>query len=187
MTYPLRSHEEAAAALLPGIAARGQGAAWFAAVFGDLGRLDEDVAGIYEALVDIEMATGPGLDIAGDQVGERRQGLADHEYRRIIAGRRIAQNAVVPRRVWAGWVALTGSDGGRLVNMPPASIALWGPITFAPTSAWLKRAGQVVSALTASGIYASAAVTPPGTAHFDELPGYDAGLYAFDLPVHGYP
>lgn len=186
MTYPYQDAAEAAEGLLPGIVARGKGGAYFAALQAQQGLLDEDVASIFEALEDLSVAAGATLDIAGDLVLEKREGLEDFEYRRIIAGRRVARaGAVTAPRVWAGWVALTGLVTGRLYELPPSSVLLTAEIAWRPSEVFLARAGRVVRALTAEGVETNAILSVPGTAKYGQLPGYSEGRYAYTLKVKG--
>jgi len=187
MSYPYVDHDEAAIGVLPGIAARDEAGTYFVEMTRQLSYLDEDVAEIYEGLVDLELATGGVLDIAGDLAGEVRGGLEDFEYRRLIAGRRIARaGAITAPRVWAGWMALTLASGGRLYELPPASVLLTADVTWIPSSTWLVRAGAVVRDLLAAGVHGNAVVVPPSSARYNAagLP-YGVGSYAYTLSVMG--
>ena len=187
MSYPYADHNEAAIGVLPGIAARDEAGTYFVEITRQLSLLDEDVARIYEGLTDLELATEGVLDIAGDLVNEDRGGLGDFEFRRLIAGRRVARaGAITAPRVWAGWMALTLASSGRLYELPPASVYLTADVTWIPSSTWLIRAGAVVRDLLAAGVQGNAVVVPPRSARYNSagLP-YGVGAYAYTLSVMG--
>lgn len=182
MTYPYRLHDETAEGLLPHPAAAGDGLLYFQTLTRPLAELDGNASSIYAGRVDLEQAKGVVLDLIGDTFNEPRGGLEDHEYRRLIAGRRVAwAGAVTPPRVWAGWVALTDLRSGRLRNLGSASIQLEARVDWIPSSLFLDRAGRVVDALVGAGWEASALMAPPGTAHFNEHPGFTVGTFAYQL------
>lgn len=186
MTYPQpASWSEAAESVMPAVPMRGpSGQAWLAEV-APLGDLDTDVAALYYGLADLSDAAGYVLDVAGDLVGEQRGGLADAEYRRIIAGRRVARaRALTPRAVRRGWQALTSAETLRVERLPPASLSMTAQIGWIPTTVYLARAGAIVRDLVADGVEIEAILYGPGTAVYgDPGTGYATGTYAYQLRV----
>lgn len=185
MSYPYQDHATAAPLLLTGPCARGAGEAWFVALTQPLDDIDVAVGGLHDGLVDIEQAAGVALDLAGELEGEEREGLDDREFRRIVAGRRMARNAITAPRVWAGWLALTGSTTADMRVLAPASLYLTAQIPWVPTSTWLVRAGSVVRSLIGADAQANAVVYRSTSALFDEVPGFDLGRFAYTLRVQG--
>ena len=173
--------------LLPDLAAAGDGLGYAQALLRPLGDIDSRLSELFGALVAPDDAAGPALDFLGDQVNEARGGLGDAEYRRIIAGRRVASSktgGVTAPRVMAGWQALTGSSELRLTRLPPYGIHLTARVSVAPTGTWLVRAVSVVKALVSAKCAVNATVYTGDSAIFDSLSlGYDVGLYAWDLPI----
>lgn len=188
MTYPQPvSWSEAAESVMPAVPMRGpSGAAWLAEV-APLGDLDTDVAALYYGLADLSDAAGYVLDVAGDLVGQARGGLGDAEYRRIIAGARVARSptgALTPRAVRRGWRALTGAEVVRVERLPPASLSMTAQIGWIPTTVYLARAGAIVRDLVADGVEIEAILYGPGTAVYDDPgTGYATGTYAYQLRV----
>lgn len=185
--YPEIADREAyTAALLPDIAANGDGAEFFAALVRPLLELDDEIAALYAGLVELEDAAGVVLDIHGDQVGEPRQGMSDLLYRRLIAGRYVARAGAVTRpRVYAGWSALTGSSAATMEELGGA-VRLVAPVDFQPTGVWLLRAGAVVRDLMGGSYQATALVTVPSTARFDDsITPWGVGRWAHQLRVLG--
>lgn len=147
-----------------------------------LGQIDDRVAALFSGLADLGDATGWVLDLAGDRVGEPRGGLSDNEYRRIIAGRRVAAvTGCTAPTVYAGWVALTESGEARLEQPGANTVLLTARVPYAPTTTWLQRAGLVVRDLVMAGVDVEATVYSAGTAVYDAIPGYDVGTYAWSL------
>lgn len=182
MSYPYREHKAHIRGLLPGVAAGGGGVEYVTGATVPLYDLDDSYATYYAGTVNLDAATGRALDLLGDLVREQRDGLGDHEYRRIIAGRRIARKgAVTYPRVWAGWLALSGATTGRMRTLPPASILLSAEINWVPSPLYLDRAGRVADALMGAGYEVTALLALPGTARFDELPGFGSGSFAYQL------
>jgi hypothetical protein len=175
------------AALLPDIAANGDGLAFFRILVDPMRLLDDEVARLFAGLVEIEDAEGPTLDLLGDQVGESRRGLSDTLYRRIIAGRRVARAGGVTRpRVYAGWAALTGSSSATMEELGTSSLRLVAPIDFTPTDIWLTRAGSVVRDLIGAGYEATALVTVSSTSRFaDGATPWGVGQWAYQLRTLG--
>ena len=187
--WPYREHAPHVESLLPGPAANGDGLGYMVGATAGLYEIDDGLASIYEGSINLGLAAGYTLDLLGDRVRERRDGLDNHEYRRIIAGRRIARarrGAVTYPRVWAGWCALTGSTQGRMITLPPASVFLWSATDWVPSDTFLLRAGAVVDALMGAGYEADAVIAPPGTLYVDDLPGVDDGLVGYQLRTGRY-
>lgn len=186
--YPLIEDWDAySALLLPDIAANGKGADFFRLLVDPLRAIDDEVALIYAGLVQLEDAAGAVLDLAGDQVNEPRQGLPDQLYRRIIAGRRVADAGGVTRpKVFAGWAALTGSADAVMNEPGVSSVELKAPVSFQPNDAWASRGGAVVRALMGAGYEATALVTTSTTAVFGELSTpFGTATFAHQLRVLG--
>ena len=168
------------ASLLPDIAARPVD--YLGALTRPLVALDDEIRLIYAGLVDLGDAVGDVLDLAGGVIGETRGGLSDAEYRRIIAGRRVARRGgTTPAAVLAGWVALTEGVDATAEARAPATVRLVARVSYAPTGVWLRRARGVVLDLIAAGLDLDATLYRAGTAVYDGVPGYDAGTYAWSL------
>jgi|AACY02.16.fsa_nt_gi hypothetical protein len=183
MSYPHQVWTADTREVLQGVPSRGDGDTWFLTLFGGLEEIDHDVSEVYRGLADPREAVGPVLDIVGDILREPRGGLGDAEYRRILAARRIARNAVSVARVWEGWVALTGSADGRLIELGSSSLYLTAPIDFYPSREWRRRAGEVVTKLVGAGVEVNATVySPTHSARFDAPGvGFGYGRFAYSL------
>lgn len=165
--------------LLPDIAV----SPYFGPLVAPLQSLDDQVRSLYAGLADLSDAVGLTLDLAGDLVGEPRSGLRDDEYRRIIAGRRVARlGGVTPGRVAAGWVALTEPLEWRIEAPGSASVHLSARVAYVPADGWIVRASSVVRALLAVWVDAEAILYRSDTAIYDDpSTGYDIGTYAWSL------
>lgn len=184
--YPLPvDWDQSLRELLPDVAANRDGFGFARSLFRPLSTLDDAVAQLYAGMVEIGDASELGLTIAGDLVGEPPGGLTTEEYRRIIAGRRVAvYGAVTAPRVLAGWRAVTGSTEVHLYTLEPATVLLTARVTFLPTSTYLVRAGSVVRDLVGAGYSVSASLYRNDTAIYDHPSlGYDVGTYAYDLVI----
>lgn len=135
-------------------------------------RIDSDLGSIASVLASPSDAYGWVLDLVGSRYGEGRGGLADGEYQRIVEGRRLAQDSTgaLPD-VTAVWTALVGL-GAQPVRVdryytpaPTVPTALYEAILpSAPSTAWLARAGVVLSDAVAYGVGdVSAVVGTPST------------------------
>jgi hypothetical protein len=186
LIYPYQDHDEAAIALLPGVAAREPGGSYFARLTRPLATLDARYADAVEAFANIEGATGLSIDIVGQSVGEDRGGLADLEYRRIVAGRLVARWAGInTRSVARGWRALCGEQDITLIG-ERRSVILWSLIDWYPTSTFLRRAAMVVSDMIPADTTWHASMATRTTAIYgDTGTGYDVGSYAYELPNQG--
>ena len=151
--------------------------------------IDADLLALVSGLVDLGAAVGWVLDVAGAEVREPRGGLSDTEYRRIIAGRRLALGSTGSTAdAWAVLVALAGSEDGAiwLLHGPGGvSAAVWMQmrVTFSPSAGYLLRAGAVMrDALPADADAVVTVYTTP--ALFFDGPGvFDSGVFAYNLPV----
>lgn len=135
-------------------------------------------------LVDIDAAAGGVLDLAGSRVGESRGGLDDTEYRRIIAGRRLAIGSYGrPSDVAAVFAALTGAEVRlyRLASGP--DLVMFGQVAWTPTTPYLKRAGAVLGDAVEYGVVVEASLYPTAGMLFDAGPPFDAGVFAYSIPV----
>lgn len=186
--YPrIEDRTEYVQAILPDVAANGQGLAWAALLYDPVMDIDDQVALMYAGLLELEDAAGVVLDLAGDRVGESRGGLSDQEFRRIIAGRQVAElRGIGRRRAYAGWVALTGSDAATMEDLGMASARFVAPVGWEPSDIWLSRAGEVVRDLVAPGYEATALVTTTSTATFSTpSTPFGVGRWAYQLRVLG--
>jgi hypothetical protein len=148
-------------------------------VLGDLG---DDLDALAVGIRDLSLASGPTLDYLGAQVGEGRDGLADDEYRRLIAGRRVA----LAGGVEAGAVlrcirALSGGEEARIDDVGPGRLAGQARVSAPPSGPWLARAQSVVADTVAAGVRWVVTFYPPDGAIFDGSPGFDAGVFGFDI------
>lgn len=187
MTYPRPDDwSEFAIAKLPAVPARDVLGPAFAAGVQPMQAIDEDYGRLFDGMSDVEDAGGAVLDIMGDDVGEPRSGLSDWEYRRVVAGRRVASarnGAGTPARIWAGWIALTGAaaDQADYQELPPASVLLTARLSWLPTTMYLARAGRVAADLMAAGYEVNAIAYVSGSATYGNTPGYGIGTYAATL------
>lgn len=177
--YPLPDDaDEATQALVADVAAD----PYLTVLCRPLHALDERISILFAGLSDLTHASGATLDIAGDIEGEARGGLSDDEYRRLIAGRRVARaGGVTPAAVLRGWVALTEALDAELTEPGASSVHLIARVSYAPSSIWLRRARAVVRDLVGAGYDVSALVYRADTARYDTPPGYDLGTYAWSL------
>lgn len=187
--FPLPEDWDAdALLLLPDAAVDSEG--YWLAMVRPLSTILDRYALLYSGVIDLSDASGYVLDLAGDWVNEPRGGLADNEYRLIIAGRRVAlAGRVSEQRAYAGWVALTGSSDATVKGHEGSySIHYSARVDFVPTSLYVARAGAVVRALTPTAYDAEAVVYRSDTALFDDaVYGYDTGNYAWSLRTRRLP
>ncbi len=184
--YPvIQDWDEYTSGILPDICANGDGADMFRILVAPFRPINTSLAAAYAGAADIEDAEGPVIDLIGDSVGEYRQGLSDELYRRIVAGRLVASaGGVLRRKLYAGWVALTGSSSARMEEPGNSSVLLTAGVGFVPTEAWLLRAGSVVRALVGGGYQADASVTVPRTARFGSpMTPFGVGEFAYQLRI----
>jgi hypothetical protein len=174
---------ERVARLLPPMAARGQAENLFLALMGGMEQIEADLDAIAVGIADVEDAAGYVLDIAGDLVGEARGGLTDHEYRRIVAGGRVARRSRgLTGEVARGWRALTGGTDIEIDTPGLSSLHLQARVSWMPSTLWLARAGSVLRRIVAPGIAVEALVYVGTTALYDVGPlGYDVGTYAYQI------
>lgn len=187
LTYPLVSDWTALAlGVLPDIAAESPGGDLFVHWTQPLRALDDRLALMYAGAVDLEDAAGWILDWLGSKEGERRNGLADDEYRRLIAGRRVANvSSGSYRSIAAGWRALTGSTVSTVEAEGSSSLFLLARVSYTPSAVWLSRAGRIVRTLIPGGVYATALIEREDTARFDDpIHGFDTGNWAYQLRVN---
>lgn len=174
-----------AVGLLPDVAAVPPGADYFVHLVHPLVETDDRFALLYQSMVNLDDAAGDGLDLAGDQVFERRDGLNDSEYRRIIAGRRVAVlGGGTSPRLFAGWKALTESSTATLELPGSSSVRLAARVSFVPTLSWLVRAGSVVRDMVEAGVDVSATIYRSGSAIYGATTyPYGIGDYAWSIRV----
>lgn len=186
VAYPvIPDHRAWIQSQLPDIAAEGEGLDFATELTRPLAVLDSRVAELYAGIVDLRDATDGTLDLLGDRVGEKRAGMTNAEYRRVIAGRRVARfGAITAPRVLAGWRALTDPLEARIETPGSSSIHLFARVTWTPTSAWLVRAARVVLDLCAADAEVNAVIYKSTSAIFgDPGTGFGIGTYAWDLPT----
>jgi hypothetical protein len=182
--FPLPvSWDDDALLLLPSIAATPPGDSYWLGLVSPMQATLDRYALLYAGLVNLDDAAGSTLDVAGDLVSEARGGLVDSEYRRIIAGRRIAIGGRVShQRAAAAWRALTQTTDGTVNSAGTFSIHMAARVTFSPSDAFIVRGGSVVRALIPAGYDAEAIIYRSDTALYDGVTyTYDVGRYAWAL------
>lgn len=192
--YPIEDWPALVVSLSPTIAVMPPGDSYLASSFGMVGLLDDGVAALYGGLNNLGDATSGVLDVCGDLVSEVRGGLTDSDYRRVIAGRRVASEgggAVTSPRVYQGWVVvaapviearITQEPDGLVI--PYAGVTLSALVNWTPTSLWLARAGVVVSDLMGAGYDVTATVATPATCLYGQTYGRP---YSYSLQTGNRP
>lgn len=166
--------------LLPGPAARPPGLEYATAVWSGMATIEAEVIDLRDALHNIDVATGIALDILGGWVGELRLGLVDFDYRRIIAGRRVAlAGGVTPAAVIRGWRAVTGDDEGLLFEQP-SEVFLVAEVSHVVDSAWLARASLTVRDMIGNGRALYGVVASPGAFRWG-VTSFDAAGFSADF------
>lgn len=151
--------------------------------------LELDLEQLAIGLVDLDAAVTWVIDVAGKRVNERRQGLDDTEYRRIVAGKRLAiGSGGSASDVWAVLLGLTSADSGRLLvaeneSTGETGVIMWGTISFVPSETFLMRAGQVLRAALPLAAEATCSLATSQTAVFDGASFDDGGLFGYALPL----
>lgn len=165
------------------IGVRGDADALLRALVAPLVQIDTDVTALLAAGEALWDAAGATLDWLGAQIGEPRAGLGDDEYRRIIAGRRtvLRGSAMTASGILRVIRALSGTEDADVINTGPGRWVGEGRLEAAPTTTWVARAGSVLRAAAPAGSAWSVTFSAPGTAMFDELPGFEAGTFGFDV------
>ena len=188
MSYPYgfplpNTWESEALRILPDMAANPPGGDYFLALVKPLESILDRYALLYAGLVNLNDASGYTLDVAGDLVAEPREGLSDDEYRRIIAGRRVAEGGrVSPQRAAAGWRALTQTTDGTVNTVGDYSIHMAARVSFTPSGAFIVRGGAIVRALVPVGYDSEAIIYRSDSAIYDGATyTYDIGHYAWSL------
>lgn len=178
MTY--RRTEDDARLLLGPIVDRGMGRRYFLALAAPFLALLADADALASATEDIGLASGKALDWLGAQVGERRAGLSDEEYRRVIAGRRVAigggVSAVTMRRAL---VALSGQDDAETRVTGAGRMLLVMRVSATPSQAYLRRCADIIASMVPAGRAWALTVGWPGVAEHNELPGFGGGIYGW--------
>jgi len=173
------SYDDDALALLPDIAARPPAGDYFLALVRPIGAIIDRYALLLGGLIDISIASGGTLDAAGLLVYEARGALTDDEYRRIIAGRRVA---LAGGDLLAGWQALTDAVDVELDVTGPAVVDLLGRVAYVPGDIFVQRAASVLRALRPGGVAISATLYRADSAIYDDAAmGYDVGDYAWSI------
>lgn len=151
--------------------------------------MELDLEQLAIGLVDLDAAVTWVIDVAGARVGERRQGLDDTEYRRIVAGKRLAiGSAASASDVWAVLLGVTGAETGRLIvaeneSTGESGVIMWGFVDFVPSDTFLRRAGQVLRSALPLSAEANASVATSQTAIFDGSAFDDGSLFGYSLPL----
>lgn len=170
----------ASESLLPGIAARGAATDYTGALWAPLYTLDGRAAAIEAGVLDLDDAEAEVLDLLGDWATEPRQGMGDDDYRRLIAGRRVAlAGTVTPGAVWRGWSTMTELTEGVLSETPSEAI-LVAEVDYLPTDGWVQRVGLIVDDLIPAGVAVYGLIVQPDSFHWEEDAFEDAG-FSFDF------
>jgi hypothetical protein len=168
--------------LLPGIAARGLATDYTDALVAPLVDIDDRLTEFVRGAEELGDAGGPVLDWLGDFAAEARGGLTDPEYRRLIAGRRVAlEQTVVPGAVYRGWLGLT-DPWASTMDEAAAEASLLAFVSYLPTTGWVQRVSVVARDLVADGVYAYGLIAQPGCFVWDVNSFDDAG-FGFDFGV----
>jgi len=171
--------------ILPPMAARGDATEYHFYLIRPILRIYEDLAHFSASQGDIDLACGGILDFLGDQVAEKRGGLTDDEYRKIIRGRRAALfgKSTLPS-LWNAWVILTAPTGTNLTMsvLAPASVRLTVDVDVLPSLIYARRAGDVVRDCVAAGCEVDAIFNQTGAARYDAMGiGFDIGKYSLAI------
>lgn len=167
--------------LLPGITARGDATAYTDALWAPLVSIDERVGCLVAGVEDLNEAAGMTLDLLGDWASEERLGLGDAEYRRLIAGRRVALQATVTApAIYRGWLGLTDARTSPVatIDETPTEVALLAWVDYTPSSGWVQRASVVMRDIVSAGVSVYGMIAPPGTYVWDVNSFDDAGFGA---------
>ena len=150
--------------------------------------LDASTASMVMGL-DPRVAVGAQLDQLGSWVDERRAGLGDAEYQRIIMGREAAQTSDGGiEALWPLWLALTGAaaDSARIVVVPftgSPTVYLQAIVLIEPSVPWRIRAGTVLRDAVAYPIDAVGVIGLSSALVWNAEPAWNTGTWGSVLPV----
>ncbi len=163
-------------AFTPAIAARGVGEDYILALMLPVKEIDIMVGWINAGVESIHEARGTTLDLLGDWVEEPRGGLTDAEYRRIIAGRRVALagGGNLPA-VYRCLQALSGDDD-PLLDEYTLGLYMSANVDWAPSTAYIQRARAVMRDTVLAGVEWYAVFAPPNYFTFNDDSFDYAGL-----------
>ena len=141
-------------AFTPAIAARGVGEDYILALMLPVKQIDIMVGWINAGVESIHEARGTTLDLLGDWVEEPRGGLTDAEYRRIIAGRRVALagGGNLPA-IYRALQAVSG-DADPLLDEYTLGLVMTADVTWVPSTAYLQRAETILRDTIFAGVEA---------------------------------
>ena len=166
--------------LLPGPAARPPGLAYAESVWWGMLEIERETLALRGALQDIDIASGLALDILGDWVSERRFGLVDVDYRRVIKARRVAvAGGTTPPTLVRGWRSVTGDPNATLDEVP-GEIYLTANVKYVVDTAWLARAAGVIRDTIPNGRGLYAAIGEPGVFVWD-VGDFDVNILGHDF------
>lgn len=149
--------------------------------------LDASVASMTMGL-DATVAVGAQIDQLGSWVDERRAGLGDSEYRRIVVGRTAAADSDGGiAALWPLWLSLTGApaESARIVVYPWTGapvVYLEAVLLTEPSLAFRQRAGAVMRDAVAFPIDVAAIVAMSDGMEWDGPDGWDSGTWGDALP-----
>jgi hypothetical protein len=141
-------------------------------------------------VADPNQATGSRLDQIGTWVGQARDGLPEHEFRRIVVGALSARYAA-ERWTWsralAMWLALTGAaeDEVTVRTLGPACVSVWARLKWTPTDGYVSRAGGIIASAVPDGIEWEASMVTDGWLVLGGTPGLDSGLLSWYIAGAG--
>lgn len=146
--------------------------------------IDVTIEDVARGFADVEHASHGVLAFMGRVFDQPREGLAWHEYRRIIAGARIVSvrrgGSFTRDDLWALWLALTGSDGDGASFTTPSTttpgIRMVARITWSPSAAYKRRAGVLVGRALPPAMPYNAIVYQPGSLRLNGLPSFGGHL-----------
>lgn len=149
--------------------------------------LDASTASMVMGL-DPVVAVGTQLDQIGSWLDERRAGLGDSEYRRIIMGREAAQTSDGSvGAIWPLWLSLTGAaaDSARIVVVPWTGypvVYVEAVVLTVPTVPYMRRAGAVMRDAVAFPIDVAAVVGAADALNWNTLPPWNSGTWGSVMP-----
>ena len=187
--YPAIADLDALArSLTPSSSMIGDSDAVLCSTVAPVGEIDNDLNALVEGIVDLEAAPGWVLRVAGPRVNEDVGGLTDTEYRRIIAGKRLAIASLgTGPDVFSVALALGGTPTGRIWTLYNEStelscvhVSVLAP--FDPSAGYLIRAGSVLRHALPVDAEATGAIYTDGDGIFDDS-CFDGSTFADTIPI----